>query len=77
MEHSEPIVFEVLSSYSSDIVGESQPVKAVAPSQSSAFVSENARGSLRQVQSRDEISIIAQTSALALLKISNEQPATV
>jgi hypothetical protein len=78
MADQEPIVFEILCSYSSEIVGEVIPVRAIAPSQSpSAFVSENAEGSLRQVSSREEISNIAMNSALNLLKISNGQQTTI
>ena len=77
MAQLEPIVFEVLSSYSSEVVGERVPVRAIVPNQSNSFISENARGSLRQISLRKEISLIAKESALNLLKISHEQSTAV
>lgn len=73
MSHDEPIVFEVLRSYSSEIIGERVPVRATVPNNSDSFVAENAKGNLRQIDSREEILDIASASANNLLEIMNGQ----
>ena len=66
MSQNEPIVFNSLIMYSSELVGERKPVRA---NTSSSFLSKNASGNLKNIEKLEDVRLLGKNTSLKLKEV--------